>query len=129
MATVCGFINVSYSVVMSLGTRDRILIIRTIEIPFPTPFLCNSLTNPHQECGTCSQRYNNCDNVHGCHIRNKSLTAKSDNHGDTFQQSQTYGHITCDSCQFFLPSSPSFCISSSFGIAIVRSSIMMDDVM
>ena len=38
MATVCGFINVSYSVVMSLGTRDRMLIIRTIEIPFPTPF-------------------------------------------------------------------------------------------
>ena len=30
---------------------------------------------------------------------------------------------------FFLPSSPSFCISSSFGIAIVRSCMMIDDVM
>ena len=29
---------------------------------------------------------------------------------------------------FFLPSSPSRCISSSFGIAIVRSCIMMEDV-
>ena len=30
---------------------------------------------------------------------------------------------------FFLPASPSFCISSSFGIAIVRSCIIMEEVM
>ena len=29
---------------------------------------------------------------------------------------------------FFLPSSPSFCISSNLGIAIVRSCIMIEDV-
>ena len=29
---------------------------------------------------------------------------------------------------FFLPSSPSFCISSNFGIAIVRSCMMIEDV-
>ena len=34
-----------------------------------------------------------------------------------------------NSAIFFLPSSPSFCISSKAGIAIVRSCIMIEDVM
>ena len=44
------------------------------------------------------------------------------------QNANRFGQLSGDAVSFFLPSSPSFCISSSFGIAIVRSWMIMEDV-
>lgn len=49
--------------------------------------------------------------------------------GDIFRANIKNGTELGQKAIFFLPSAPSFCISSSFGIAIVKSCIMMEDVM
>ena len=121
--------NLSYNNLKSLGIVEIILIKRIIEIPFPIPFsvICspNHITRDAPAtsaavtmmisstllCIRLPPRYKPIP------IARPSITAKA------MVTYRVYSRI------FFLPSSPSFCISSNLGIAIVISCIIMEDVM
>ena len=128
-AIVFPLINCVYSVTKSSGIRERILIRRTIEIPFPTPFsvirspihIRNAL--PAVSVQTTIAQFTKLYSSRSPCLPNPTAIAI-----DSISARATVTYLVIAAI-FFLPSSPSFCISSSFGIAIVRSCMIMEDVM
>ena len=57
-------------------------------------FFCNSLTNPHKECRSCSQRQNYDRSIYKIIFFQQSLTTETNRHSGRFNQCKHYRKIT-----------------------------------
>ena len=127
-ARVLPFTNISNSPVISDGMLERMLIIRTMEIPFPTPFcvirspIHISKVDPAVRAVTTIKPFRKFRSGIRPDLPKPTVIAIL-----SIRASATVTYRVIEAI-FFLPSSPSLCISSSAGMAMVRSCIMMDEV-
>ena len=123
------FTNCSNSVFASEGKDEMMLMIRIMDIPFPTP--CSVILSPahirNAEPAVIAAitviTFNALYSVSNPCEPNPIAMAP-----DSINASPTVTYLVIAAI-FLRPSSPSFCISSNLGIAIVISCIIMDEVM
>ena len=129
-ATDLPAIKRSYNVIISCGVPDTILIRSTMEIPFPTPLsvILSPIHIRRAEPAVIAATTVRYPQTLRWSSRRSPFSAKANCHCAGLEKSQATVRYLVYSAIFFLPSSPSFCISSSFGIAMVSNCIMMEDV-
>ncbi len=113
---------------MSCGTRDRILIVNTMEIPLPIPFSVIRSPIHIKNALPAVKAMMTVITLNALYVCKRPCLPKPIAMAlDSISARTTVTYLVMDAI-FFLPSAPSRCISSSFGIAIVISCIMIEDV-
>ena len=129
-ATDLPAIKRSYNVIISCGVPDTILIRSTMEIPFPTPLsvILSPIHIRRAEPAVIAATTVRYPQMLRWSSRRSPFPPRPTAIAQDSKRARPTVRYLVYSAIFFLPSSPSFCISSSFGIAIVSNCIMMEDV-